>query len=71
MVSCKQFSVIVHYIIAVVEFWHKSIFCEFRIVVVSDQGRPAASIGTFRLFVGYLENAKYQPNEKLHILFKT
>ena len=37
-------------------------FGDFRIWVVSDQGKCAVSIGTIRLFIRYPENAKYPPD---------
>ena len=38
--------------------WYLAIFFFF-----SDQGRPAALTSTIRLFIGYLENAKYPPDK--------
>ena len=43
----------------VAEFLCKSVFGNFFIFAVSDGGKHAALIGTIRLFIGYLQNAKY------------
>ena len=45
------------------EFLCKSIFCDFWIFVAFGQGKHAASIGTICYFLGYPENAKYQPDK--------
>ena len=50
-------------IVAVAEFLWKLIFGDLLIFVVSGQRKHAASIGTIHFFIGYLENAKYPPDE--------
>ena len=50
-------------IVAVTEFLRKFMFGNFQIFVVSDQGKCALSIGTIPFFIGYMENAKCQPNQ--------
>ena len=50
--------------VAVAECLRKSIFGEFLIFVVSDQGNGAASIGTIRFIIGYPENVKCPPDNK-------
>ena len=49
--------------LAIAECLLKSIFSDFLIFAVADQGKHAASIGAICLFIGYLENAKHPPNK--------